>query len=108
MKRNLIVILGITILIILLCGCIEQHYIKKGVIREIETYPFGGTFSDHMCVLIYDDNSELHLTNYYNIKDRFILNESSEVVYTKFEYDGIEYNRFERFKLELQPKFKRS
>ena len=94
------IILILILISISLSGCIgDKEYKKEGVIVDIETYPFGGTFSDTMCVLVYADNSELHLVNYYGINHRFILNKTSEVIYSIFEYRGANYNRFERFEL---------
>ena len=90
----------ILIPIILLCGCIEdKQYTKNGVIVDIEFYDFGGTFSDTMSVLIYDDNSELHLTGHLRNKDKYIINQTTKVKYSIFEYDGIEYNRFDSLEI---------
>ena len=96
-----IILIGFIIMVIsIISGCIgDPEFTKTGVITKIDTYPFGGTFSDNMCVLVYDDNSELHLVNYYGINHRFILNETSEVTYSVFVYRGNDYNRFERFEL---------
>lgn len=87
-------------MIILLTGCIrDTKFTKVGTIVDVDEYLFGFTFSNHMSVLTYLDGSTLELTGYYDNSHRYIRNETSKIIYSKFEYDGIEYNRFERFEI---------
>jgi len=101
MNKKLVVI-GFIIPLLFLSGCIwnnDKEYVKTGIIVDIETYDFGATFSDTMCVLVYDDDTKLHLTNYYGVRDYIILNKTTNVVFSVFEYNNVQYNRFESIKI---------
>lgn len=100
MPRNLIVILGLTITVLLLSGCAERDtgiLEKRGQVIKIEyDVVFGGTFTDWRDDIYFDDGTILWVQG----GDLSIIEYNKTGIYrfrkNYFEYDGTDYE-FHKF-----------
>jgi hypothetical protein len=97
MKRNLIVIIGLTITVLFFCGCVETNergsYIKTGAVTHIRyDVVFGGTFTDYRDELYFNDGTML-MVKYDSDLSSIQLNRTGVFYFEKnyFNYDGREY-----------------
>jgi hypothetical protein len=99
MPRNLIVLLGLTIAVLLLSGCAEEeHKTKTGIIEWSRSYDIGGTFSDLETVIVYNDGSKLYLVC-YDTPEKLIYDIETTITYRTSEYEGQKYNSFVEIKI---------
>ena len=103
MSRKIIVIIGLTITVLFLCGCTDSvnretgTWIKIGKVTKIDyNRAFGGTFTDWRDDIFFEDGTILFSQD----KDlsSIRLNETGRFVFEKnyFTYDSHRY-RFDNF-----------
>lgn len=98
MKTKLIVIIGLVIMIMFLCGCNHSQretgeLTKYGKVMKIkEDVIFGGTFTDWRDELYFNDGTILWIENSCDLSS-IELNRSGTFFFEKnyFTYDGVDY-----------------
>ena len=105
MSGKIIVILGLTITVLFLCGCTNQNergtLIKEGTVTEIEyDIVFGGTFTDWRDELHFKDGVTLWIQD--SDLSNVPIGEYARYIFEKnyFEYDGIEYKFYKLIRIE--------